>query len=240
MSEHIDIFEDLYSIREHISDGYFLILNNKIKKLIQENRYLRKTIASIIPGESLTIQFTHSSDENDDSIEIEYLDDDSDIEQECSCSTRCRFQDLIDIKPDFSDVFCINSMESMQNCENFKKLMEKIPLLENLFHKIDLPFIEEELYQEYVKSEFVLFTKIILFLLDNITNKRKKIIIFLVMYDFHIRNINFLIEHQRYAKSIYKKFEELLNDSDFIPLTLEYNVNYIRWLEILKKQISQE
>jgi len=200
MSEHISIFDDLYSIREQISDGYFLILNNRIKNLIQENRYLRKTIARILPGESITIQYTQLSDENDDEIEIEYIDDNSDIQQEiheiihhqCTCTTRWSFPHLIGINENLSDFFCYHSVERLQNCENFKRLMEKLPLLENLFRKIDLPFAEDGLYQEFVKNDFILIIQILLFLISNITDKMNKIIISFVMYDFHIKNLFFL------------------------------------------------
>lgn len=248
MSEHISIFDDLYSIREQISDGYFLILNNRIKNLIQENRYLRKTIARILPGQSITIQYTQLSDENDDEIEIEYIDDNSDIQQEiyeviqqqCTCTTRWSFPNLIGINENLSDFFCYHSVERLQNCENFKKLMEKLPLLENLFRKIDLPFAEDGLYQEFVKHDFILIIQILLFLISNITDKMNKIIISFVMYDFHIKNLFFLQDNKKYAIKIFKKFEEFLIDRDFIDLALEYNINYIKWLEIFKKTISEE
>ena len=42
--------------------------------------------------------------------------------------------------------------EKMRDCENFKKLLDLLPLLENLFNKIDLPFIEEAINQEYEKD----------------------------------------------------------------------------------------
>ncbi len=175
-------------------------MNNRIKNLIQENRYLRKTIARILPGESITIQYTQLSDENDDEIEIEYIDDNSDIQQEiheiiqhhCTCTTRWSFPDLIGINENLSDFFCYHSVERLQNCENFKKLMEKLPLLENLFRKIDLPFAEDGLYQEFVKNDFILIIQILLFLISNITDKMKKIIISFVMYDFNIKNLFFL------------------------------------------------
>ena len=88
--------------------------------------------------------------------------------------------------------------------------MEKLPLLENIFHKIDLPFVEEGIYQEYVKQDFTNIGKILLFLVEKISNKRNRIIITLVMYDFIIKNTKFLIDYQRYAIATSNKFEELL------------------------------
>ena len=118
--------------------------------------------------------------------------------------------------------------------------MEKLPLLENIFHKIDLPFVEEGIYQEYVKQDFTNIGKILLFLVEKISNKRNRIIITLVMYDFIIKNTKFLIDYQRYAIATSNKFEELLTDSDFISVALEYNIDCARWLDIMKSTISQE
>lgn len=69
MSEHIDIFNILYAIKDKISDNDFLELNNKIQKLIQENKDLRKEkdygkIIHIMPIQnSEIIQYRYSSDE---------------------------------------------------------------------------------------------------------------------------------------------------------------------------------
>ena len=69
MSDHIDIFNILYAIKDKISDNDFLELNNKIQKLIQENKDLRKEkdhgkIIHIMPIQnSEIIQYRYSSDE---------------------------------------------------------------------------------------------------------------------------------------------------------------------------------
>jgi len=60
------------------------------------------------------------------------------------------------------------------------------------------------------------------------------------MFDFIIRNINFMIDYKLYTKTCITKLEEFLIDSEYIPLTLEYNVNYTKWLDIMKNIIAHE
>jgi len=111
MDKHLEIFEDIYDIKDNITDGQFLSLNNKIRELIQENKDLRHSLSKYV----------------------------------CSCSTRYVFPDMFNlIENDISDFFCVHSYLRIENCENFKRLMDKFPHLENIFRRIDLPFSEIE------------------------------------------------------------------------------------------------
>lgn len=213
MEEHLSIFEDIYDIKDSITDGQFLTLNNKLQKLIQENKDLRESLA------------------NHDLI----------VEQpQCSCSTRYVFPDIFNlIENDISEFFCVQSYERLANCENFKRLMERFPHLENIFRRIDLPFAEEPIYQEYIKDEVVLISEILLFLVKNVSEKKDKAIITFVLYDFMIKNVNFMKDYQFYTKLLISKFEELLEDEEYIPIALEYNVSYTKWLDIMKSIITQ-
>lgn len=205
MDKHLEIFEDIYDIKDNITDGQFLSLNNKIKVLVQENKDLR-----------------HSLEERN----------------VCNCSTRYVFPDIFNLLDnDISEFFCVQSYERIINCENFKRLMDKFPHLENIFRRIDLPFAEEPIYQEYVKHEIILISEILLFLIKNIYEKKDKAIITFVLYDFMIKNINFMKDYQFYTKLLVSKFEELLADEEYIPIALEFNVNYTKWLDIIKSII---
>ena len=174
MDKHLEIFEDIYDIKDNITDGQFLSLNNRLRELVQENKDLR-----------------HS-----------YL--------------------------------------RIANCENFRRLMEKFPHLENIFRRIDLPFAEEQIYQEYVKDEIILASEILLFLIKKISEKKDRAIISFVLYDFMIKNANFMKDYQFYTKLLVSKFEGLLEDEEYIAFALEYNVNYTRWLDIMKSIIVPE
>ena len=226
MEEHLSIFEDIYDIKDNITDGQFLILNNKLQKLIKEIKDLKKKLSKrdiIVHHVPIIIH------------EIESI-----TQQHCSCSTRWIFPNSYSSIDDLTRCFCLETLERMQNCENFKKLMDKLPLLENLFRRIDLPFAEEGIYQEYVKNEFTMIGKILLFFIEKISGKRNRIITTFVMFDFIIRNANFLKDYQRYATAVCNKFEELLTDTEYIPLLLEFNINYSKWIDIMKSNIISE
>ena len=207
MDKHLEIFEDIYDIKDNITDGQFLSLNNKVRELVQENKDLRHSLSKYV----------------------------------CSCSTRYVFPDMFNlIENDISEFFCVHSYLRIENCENFKRLMEKFPHLENMFRRIDLPFAEEPIYQEYVKDEVVLISQILLFLVKKVSEKKDRAIISFVLYDFMIKNANFMKDYQFYTKLLVIKFEELLSDEEYIAFALEYNVNYTRWLDIMKSTIVPE
>jgi hypothetical protein len=207
MEEHLSIFEDIYDIKDSITDGQFLTLNNKLQKIIRENKDLRQSLSNYV----------------------------------CCCSTRYVFPDMFNlIENDISDFFCVHSYLRIANCENFKRLMEKFPHLENMFRRIDLPFAEEPVYQEYVKDEIILASEILLFLIKKVSEKKDRAIISFVLYDFMIKNVNFMKDYQFYTKLLVSKFEGLLEDEEYIAFALEYNVNYTRWLDIMKSTIVPE
>jgi hypothetical protein len=207
MDKHLEIFEDIYDIKDNITDGQFLSLNNRLRELVQENKDLRHSLSK-------------------------YL---------CYCSTRYVFPDMFNlIENDISEFFCVHSYLRIENCENFRRLMEKFPHLENIFRRIDLPFAEEQIYQEYVKDEIILASEILLFLIKKVSEKKDKAIISFVLYDFMIKNMNFMKDYQFYTKLLVSKFEGLLSDEEYIAFALEYNVNYTRWLDIMKSTIVPE
>ena len=207
MEEHLSIFEDIYDIKDSITDGQFLTLNNKLQKIIRENKNLRKSLSNYV----------------------------------CCCSMRYVFPDIFNlIENDLSEFFCVQSYERLANCENFKRLVDKFPHLENIFRRIDLLFTEEPIYQEYVKDEVVLISEILLFLVKKVYEKKDKAIITFVLYDFMIKNVNFMKDYQFYTKLLISKFEELLEDREYIEVALEYNINYTKWLDIMKSNILSE
>jgi hypothetical protein len=206
MEEHLSIFEDIYDIRYNITDGQFLTLNNKLQKIIRENKELRQSLSNYV----------------------------------CCCSTRYVFPDIFNlIENDISEFFCVQSYERLANCENFERLMERFPHLENIFRRIDLPFTEEPIYQEYIKDEVILISEILLFLVKKVSEKKEKAVITFVLYDFMIKNVNFMKDYQFYTKLLISKFEGLLSDEEYIAFALEYNVNYTKWLDIMKNTIYQ-
>jgi hypothetical protein len=246
MDNHLDIFEDIYDIKDNITDGQFLILNNKIKNLIQENKNLKEKL----PNSMFQFENEEFGEEIQEQSNVVIQEQSNVVIQEqsnvvirstlrlnCGCSFYCSL-DNPSMFGNLSHCFCLASQEQMENCENFKKLFEKVPLLQNIFHKIDQSFTEESLEQEYNKNEIESIYRILLFLFEKISEKKSKIIISFVIYDYILKNINFLKDHQRHAYAVYRKFKELTTDEDFVRTALEYNVNYKKWLDIMKSTIS--
>ena len=238
MDNHLDIFDDIYDIKDNITSGQFLILNNKIKNLIQENKNLKEKL----PNSMFQFENEEFGEEIQEQSNVE-IQEQSNVEirstlrLNCGCLCYCNFNNPF-MFGDLSYCFCLASYEQMENCENLKKLFEKVPLLQNIFHKIEQSFTEESLEQEYNKNEIVSIYRILLFLFEKISEKKSKIIISFVIYDYIIKNINFLKDHQKHAHTVYRKFEELTTDEDFVLTALEYNVNYKKWLDIIKSTIS--
>ena len=54
--------------------------------------------------------------------------------------------------------------------------MEQFPLIENLFHKIDLPFVEEPINSEYNKNDIVRVSKVLLEIIENIREKMRSMV----------------------------------------------------------------
>ena len=203
MENQLSIFDDIYNIKDNITDGQFLILNNKISSIIQENRRL---------------------------IEVNRKR----TQKKCNCSTKWIFND----KDEMPTWFCLESLEKMKNCENFQKLIRKVPLLENLFHRIDLPFTEEAINGDSNDTETAIIIKILTSLHGNvvISSKRNKIIVSLVCFDFTIRNAKFIknvLNPQVLIETMSRKLKAFSDDPVFLQIALEFNVNVTKWIDIL-------
>lgn len=249
-SNHIDIFDNIFAIKDKISDNEFLEINNKLQRLIEENNELRRYNNTLIkngrmPRGMRLILVPRNRENNEDSSESEELVDsvESDEFEDnntniCTCGGRYIFTDIMLLPDDgFTNFFCLDTDEKMRNCQNFRKLLDFFPLLENLYNKIDIPFIEEQIEQEYTKSVIVRKMRILLSIIEKQQDRMKKAIVSFVMYDFLIRNIRFMKDNNRFAISCLKKLEELISEEEYRQLAQEYNVNYRIWHEILKSVV---
>lgn len=197
MNKHIDIFNYIYDLKDKLTDNEFLILNNKIKDLIDENNILNNIT-------------------------------------KCYC---CDYWKYPNINNNFK--FCFDSIYKLKKCENFIKISNDIPQLKNIITKQNIPFIENPIYISYDKDYIIMMINIFIFLNDCLEYKYHKIIINLALYDFLIRNMNFLIDNEKFSNACIKKFNEYLEDDDFIKVVNEYNINYNKWKEILNETINK-
>jgi hypothetical protein len=126
----------------------------------------------------------------------------------------------------------------LKKCNNFKKLYLHVPLLGFLFEKTDLQFIEESINEEYNKNYIINIINILLCLPNKISDKEYKIIFSLILFDFIMKNIKFLINNNNFAKVVILKFEEFLKDSDYILIIKKFNIDYVKWYEIMSDAIE--
>ena len=303
MDNHLDIFNDIYAIKDKISDNDFLELNNKLQKLIQENndlkekkikqrrrrmvlipidnyRLLRDNSAVIVnqeqrqnrehqnrEHEELDEENEELDEENEDfdeeheeldeeheelDEENEELDEENEdldeeheeldeeheeLDRECKCSRRWCFPEMTD--NNYIKYFCLSSIVSLRQCENFKRFILEFPLLENLFEKIDLPFVEEPIYEDYDKKKVVMITRIFLEFIDKINEIKMKSLLNFVLYEYYIRNIRFLIDYPKFAKTTLNKLEKFIEEEpEFVICGQEYNINYKKWYEIIKNIVD--
>lgn len=198
MNKYIDIFNYIYDLKDKLTDNEFLILNNKIKDLIDENNKLKNI-------------------------------------SKCNCCYYWKYPNITNE----SYKLCLESIEKLKRCKNFIKISKDIPQLKNIITKQNIPFIENPIYNSYDKDYILMMIKIFIFLNDCLVYKYHKIIVNLALYDFLIRNINFLIDNEKFSNACIKKFNEYLEDDDFIEVVNEYNINYNKWKEILNETINK-
>ena len=100
--------------------------------------------------------------------------------KECSCIS---FEN-IDLNIGYNNYrkfFCLEHMDKLKCCHNLDKLLLHVPLLQNLFEKIDLPFVIQPLYTNYNHDEMLMIFSILstfYFLFIRKKNKNNYIIMF--------------------------------------------------------------
>ena len=94
--------------------------------------------------------------------------------KECSCIEYAKDKH-------FCKCFCLESLDKLRKCHNFEKVLLYVPLLQNLFEKIDLPFVIQPLYTNYNHDEMLMIFSILstfYFLFIRKKNKNNYIIMF--------------------------------------------------------------
>ena len=264
MLDHLDIFNDIFSIQDKLTDNDFLELNNYIKFLIDENNELRINNyyyndinyyydINILKNKLTDNEFINLNNkiniiisENNSLLAnnnfydyynnyVSYEDNIIIFEHTnllCRCCDSWIYPNINNIN--YINYFCLNSKEELIKCKNFNKLLKDFPLLKNLFEKQDIQFTENIINKNYDKKYIIMIIKIFLSFIEYFNDKKDKIIIFFVMYDFLLKNIRFIIDNEIFKIAVFNKLNECIEDREFILYTNEYNINYNKWLEIIK------
>ena len=168
--------------------------------------------------------------------------------KKCSCSSRWRYplkslnpkKVFFDYQFKYLDYFCIESDESLKNCENFKSLVSELPLLNILYNeKCKLVFTKDAIHDIYDKDHIIMILNILLQITEKTQEYFLKLVIFFVLIDFLLRNNKFLIDNQNLAIVSLNKIQEFINNhKNALIFALKYNINLKKWLKILKKNIK--
>jgi hypothetical protein len=234
------IFDGIDSIQSKISSQEYVDLMNTAQKLVQKIKDSEEDRMSEISDSSSTDNYEihEPADYSSDS--------DSEIEQmsnymPCDCLTRFSYPDnfpMYERHQTYSQMFC-NGETRIFNCENFKRLCEEYPLLNNLIERQNMPFVDGETYAPYDSPKVKMFFSLFISLNDIFAFKRYKIIISLILFDFAMKNIQFLADHQQsLGKISHEKLISFMYDEDFLMIAEEFNINLNNWRLAFERAIA--
>jgi len=232
------IFDLIDSIKSNISSQQYLDLMKTAQMLVQQ-------IEDLEQEEEMSEVSDSSSISNED-INAQMSDSDSEIEERsnympCDCVSRFAYPDDFPMSGNtqtYSQMFCRGEARIF-DCENFKRLCEEHPLLNNLIERQNMPFTDRETYAPYDSPKVKMFFSLFISLNDIFYFKRYKIIISLILFDFAMKNIQFLADNPRsLGKVSHEKFISFMYDEDFIEISEEFNINLENWRLALERAIA--
>lgn len=240
-----EIFDLIDLIQSKISSEEYLKLMNTAQKLVQKIKDGEQAEISAISdstsndGGQVRIYERNipMSDSSSSQDEIEERSDNT----PCDCLSRFSYPEDFPTSGNhrtYSQMFChgINIFQ----CENFKRLCHEHPLINNLIEQQNIPFADSETYAPYespkVKMVFSLFIT-----LNDIFgyNRRHSIIISLILFDFAMKNIQFIADHRNsFGRVSYDKFISFMYEEDFPEIAEEFNINLENWRLALERAIA--
>lgn len=234
------IFDLIDSIQSKVSSQEYLDLMNTAQQLVQQINDLEQ--------EEEISEVSDSSSISNEDINAQMSDSDSNSQIEessnympCDCVSRFAYPDDFPMSGNtqtYSQMFCRGEARILE-CENFKRLCEEHPLLNNLIERQNMPFADRETYAPYDSPKVKMFFSLFISLNDIFYFKRYKIIISLILFDFGMKNIQFMADHpQSLGKVSHEKFIFFMYDEDFIEIAEELNINLDNWRLALERAIA--
>ena len=253
-----DIFNIIYKYKDCILDDDLLRINNISHNIINKNNELFKINKNLSQKKTNII-----NDFNIINYKYRCINDDNnrltihnaelhriikqlesyhnDEKTNCNCSNEWNLSDTsTKYIFEYAEYFCL---DNLKQCNNFKELCKHCPLIKNLFGQSDLSFIEDPIYKDYDPDYVKMIIKILLLFIKDFKDSYNKSIVVLVIFDFIMRNINFVInkEYKSFANIVLRKFEEFSKDKIiFIPIAESYNVNFNKWYKIIQDIILKD
>jgi hypothetical protein len=236
------IFDLIDSIQSKISSQEYLGLMNTAKEVVQ----------IIEDGEQAEISAISDSASNDggriyvSNDRYDSSSSDEEIEEisentPCDCLSRFSYPEDFPTSGNhrtYRQMFC-HRMNIFQ-CENFKRLCEEHPLINNLIEKQNMPFADSETYAQYESPKVKMVFSLFITLNDMFGyNRRHSIIISLILFDFAMKNIKFIADNRdSFGKVAYDKFISFMHEEDFPEIAEEFNINLDNWRLALERAIA--
>lgn len=253
------IFDLIDSIQSKISSEEYLKLMNTAQQLVQKIKDGEQEEMSVISDSSSSDEDRIHEENNpmssdpDSSHEDRIYernismssDSNSEIEETsnhipCDCVSRFAYPEDFPISGNYqtySQMFC-HGMRIFE-CENFRRLCEEYPLINNLIEQQNIPFSNSETYGPYESCKVKMFFSLFITLNEIFNYRRHKIIISLVLFDFAMKNIQFITDNRlSFGKVAYDKLISFMYEEDFPEIAEEFNINLENWRLALERAIA--
>ena len=199
-----NMYNSIYDIKDKINDYEYSNICNNFAKLIKENKYLRQ---------KLNISFD---------IDINVITNiDNYINNSDSDITKCITYSENENNNNYLDF------------DNYKKLCLIFPVLKN-FNDANYVYIDEPIYNNYNKEYVYTILMSFIELIEKINIESEKIIFIYTMFEFIMKNINFVKDNEKFCYILYDKFNELLISPKYIKFAEEHNININNWYKHIK------
>lgn len=232
------IFDLIDSIQSKITSQEYLNLMNTAQQLVQEIEDGEQDRMSEI-SDSSSIDYARNIPMLDYSFsqgEIEETSDDT----PCDCLSRFVFPEDFPMSGNhrtYSQMFCHETR--IFQCENFRRLCEEYPLINNLIEHQNMPFADRETYAPYESPKVKMVFSLLITLNDMLDYRRHKIIISLILFDFAMKNIQFIADHRMsFGQVAHDKFITFMYEDDFPTIAEEFNINLENWRLALERAIA--
>jgi hypothetical protein len=236
-----EIFDLIDLIKSKISSEEYLKLMNTAQKLVQKIKDGEQAEISAISdsasndGGRIYVsndRYDRSSSED----EIEEISDDT----PCTCVSRFSYPEDFPTSGShrtYSQMFCRGN--NIFQCENFKRLCHEHPLINNLIEQQNIPFADIETYAPYESPKVKTIFSLFITLNEIFDLRRHKIIISLILFDFAMKNIQFIADHRNsFGRVSYHKFISFMYEEDFPEIAEEFNINLDNWRLAFERAIA--
>ncbi len=243
MEEYLDIFDVLYEIKDKISDKEFRFLNERVGQLYafaKEN--LNNQMQFPENNSDSESELEEESDVEEESIisqEAEESDNDIELDNfiECNEADPTHIISYCDCS-DGEESICIFNADIFKSCKNYPKFIEINPILENIYEEKSIEFTKEPISRSFIVQDIVFNVNVILNLLTNLKEKNQKIWASFAIFDYLMRNIEFVKMHKKFAEKILLKCNEILEDENAIDILSKLNFDKNIWINTFKSLID--